>query len=157
MSGKSGSFVPTEPRNTYLFRRAKFRSPVPDRRYSPFKEIYFFPAVQFVQKESPCEWKRTFSPLFFSYQLNELFFIHPTTLRHPTFSLFFLPSDTLASVLPLVNVFFYFSPSLRTFPFSCILWFLAAFSLLRIIRWPVTSFFCTRTFSLLCCLFTFTS
>lgn len=72
-------------------------------------------------------------------------------------SLFSFFRVTLASVLPLANVSFYFSRSLRTFPFSCILWFLAAFSLLRIIRWPVTSFFCTRTFSLLCCLFTFTS
>lgn len=122
MSGKSGSFVPTEPRNTYLFRRAKFRSPVPDRRYSPFKEIYFFPAVQFVQKESPCEWKRTFPPLFFSYQLNELFFIHPTTLRHPTFSLFFLPSDTgfCSSASERFLLFFTVSAYLSLFLYSLI-------------------------------------
>lgn len=69
--------MPTEPRNTYLFRWGQSfvpRCPIDHR----LKKIYFFPPVQFVRNGSPCEWKTTFSdvPFFFSSSLsNELFFI----------------------------------------------------------------------------------
>lgn len=66
--------------------------------------------------------KGLFPPLFFSYQLNELFFIHPTTLRHPTFSLFFLPSDTgfCSSASERFLLFFTVSAYLSLFLYSLI-------------------------------------
>lgn len=138
MSARSGSFVPTEPRNTYLFRRAKFCSPVHDRRYSPFKEIYFFPAVQFVQKESPCEWKRTFSPFFFSYQLNELFFIRPTTVQRwprSSTSFLFLHSDTGVYSSASVRFLSFFMVSVYIPPATPIFFSLFFDSLLLLLRY----------------------
>lgn len=66
--------------------------------------------------------KGLFPRFFFSYQLNELFFIHPTTLRHPTFSLFFLPSDTgfCSSASERFLLFFTVSAYLSLFLYSLI-------------------------------------
>lgn len=119
--------MPTEPRNTYLFRWGQSfvpRCPIDDGVHR-LKKIYFFPPVQFVRNGSPCEWKTTFSTFFFlffcsSYQLNELFFIRRQRYAiSPTTMPFFVAS--LTSILSLERTFsffsfFYFSFSLLSFP-----------------------------------------
>lgn len=119
------SFVPTEPRNTYLFRWEQSfvpRCPIDDGVHR-LKKIYFFPPVQFVRNGSPCEWKTTFFLFFFfSYQLNELFFIRRqryaiSPLHYPFLrSVIDFYSFAGANFFPFFFFFFYFSFSLLSFP-----------------------------------------
>lgn len=113
--------MPTEPRNTYLFRWGQSfvpRCPI-DHRVHRLKKIYFFPPVQFVRNGSPCEWKTTFSdvPFFFSSSLsNELFFIRrqryaisPPPPPPPFFVIDFYSFANFFLLLSLSFFFYYFS------------------------------------------------
>lgn len=168
--------MPTEPRNTYLFRWGQSfvpRCPIDDGVHR-LKKIYFFPPVQFVRNGSPCEWKTTFSPFFppfffFSpYQLNELFFI-----RRQRYAISAIPFfvASLTSILSLERTFsppllfffllYFFSFSPLSFSLYSLIPRPLVFSLLRYVSSAVGQprFFCLYFLhrSPFCRLFTFTS